>query len=196
AERLRNLQLTTFSSVITAWQLAELLQALQAEAERISGELTTAFQVYIAQAVEAGSGYSKAILIDAFRRAGIDTGGVVSLFATINRQAIEACWARTRNGLFLSDKIWEKSEKARDVMRDIIQEAVATGQEAVETARMLEQYVKNGTRTLARQYPDMMKRMAGRIPKDLSYEALRLARTEMTAAFGEGTILAARVLPS
>ena len=42
----------------------------------------------------------------------------------------------------------------------------------------------------------MMKRMAGRVPGDLCYEALRLARTEMTAAFGEGTIAAARVSPS
>jgi hypothetical protein len=42
----------------------------------------------------------------------------------------------------------------------------------------------------------MMKRMKGRVPKDISYEALRLARTETTAAFGEGTIAAARVTPS
>ena len=42
----------------------------------------------------------------------------------------------------------------------------------------------------------MMKRMKGRIPGNISYEALRLARTEMTAAFGEGTIAAARMSPS
>lgn len=81
-------------------------------------------------------------------------------------------------------------------MRNIIQEAVAIGQDAVKTARMLEQYVKTNTKTIAGQYPNMMKRMGGRIPNDISYEALRLARTEMTAAFGEGTVAAAKVTPS
>jgi len=81
-------------------------------------------------------------------------------------------------------------------MRDIIQEAVATGQDAVKTARMLQQYVRQGAMTLARDYPEMMKRMKGRIPGNISYEALRLARTEMSAAFGEGAIAAARVAPS
>ena len=81
-------------------------------------------------------------------------------------------------------------------MRDIIQEAVATGQDAVKTARMLQQYVRQGKSTLAANYPNMMKRMKRRIPGNISYEALRLARTEMTAAFGEGTIAAARVSPS
>jgi hypothetical protein len=42
----------------------------------------------------------------------------------------------------------------------------------------------------------MMERMGTRIPQNISYEALRLARTEMTAAFGEGTVAAAKVSPS
>jgi len=61
---------------------------------------------------------------------------------------------------------------------------------------MLQQYVRQGKSTLAANYPNMMKRMARRVPEDICYEALRLARTEMTAAFGEGTIAAARVSPS
>jgi len=56
--------------------------------------------------------------------------------------------------------------------------------------------VRHGVQTLAKDYPNMMKRMKGRVPGNISYEALRLARTEMTAAFGEGTIAAARVSPS
>jgi len=109
---------------------------------------------------------------------------------------VEACWARTKKGLFLSDRIWEQGENFRSAMRDIIQEAVATGQDAVKTARMLQQYVRQGKSTLAANYPNMMERMAGRVPGDICYEALRLARTEMTAAFGEGTVAAARVSPS
>jgi hypothetical protein len=196
AKELRQLALKTPSSYLRKRQLQELEAALRAEADRLTGNLTKAFEQYIEQAVEAGGGYGQAIALDLFKKAGMDTAGLRTMFATVNRQAVEACWARTKKGLFLSDRIWEQGEKFRNSMRDIIQEAVATGQDAVKTARMLQQYVRQGAMTLARDYPNMMKRMAGRVPGDLCYEALRLARTEMTAAFGEGTIAAARVSPS
>jgi hypothetical protein len=196
AKELRQLALKTPSSYLRKRQLQELEAALRAEADRLTGNLTKAFEQYIEQAVEAGGGYGQAIALDLFKKAGMDITGLRTMFATVNRQAVEACWARTKKGLFLSDRIWEQGEKFRNTMRDLIQESVAIGQDAVKTARMLQQYVRQGAMTLARDYPNMMKRMAGRVPGDLCYEALRLARTEMTAAFGEGTIAAARVSPS
>ncbi len=196
ARKLKKLALKTPSSYLRKRQLEELEVALRAEAERLAGDLTKALEAYIEEAVNAGAGYSQAVTLDLFKKAGIDTAGLRTMFATVNRQAVEACWARTKKGLFLSDRIWQQGEKYRNAMRDIIQEAVATGQDAVKTARMLQQYVRQGAQTLARDYPNMMKRMKGRIPGDICYEALRLARTEMTAAFGEGTIAAARVSPS
>lgn len=198
AKELRQLALKTPSSYIRKRQLEELEAALRVEADRLAGNLTKAFEQYIEQAVDAGGGYSQAVTLDLLKKAGvgISATGLRTMFATVNRQAVEACWARTKKGLFLSDRIWEQGENFRNTMRDIIQEAVATGQDAVKTARMLQQYVRQGKSTLAANYPNMMERMKGRIPGDISYEALRLARTEMTAAFGEGTIAAARVSPS
>lgn len=196
AKELRELTLKTPSSYLRRQQLEALEAALRAEADRLTGNLTKAFEWYIEQAVGAGGGYSQAITLDLFKKAGIDITGLRTMFAAANRQAVEACWARTKKGLFLSDRIWQQGEKFRNTMRDLIQESVATGQDAVKTARMLQQYVRKGAQTLAKDYPNMMKRMAGRVPGDLCYEALRLARTEMTAAFGEGTIAAARVSPS
>ncbi len=196
ARELRKLTLKTPSSYLRKRQLEELEAALRTEADRLTGSLTKAFEQYIEQAVEAGGGYSQAIALDLFKKAGMDITGLRTMFATVNRQAVEACWARTKKGLFLSDRIWQQGEKFRNTMRDIIQEAVVIGQDAVKTARMLQQHVRQGSQTLAKDYPNMMKRMKGRIPGDISYEALRLARTEMTAAFGEGTIAAARVSPS
>jgi len=81
-------------------------------------------------------------------------------------------------------------------MRDVIQTSVATGMDAKRVARILQRYVREGKQTLAKDYPNMMKRMGSRIPEDICYEALRLARTEMTAAFGGGTIAAAWASPS
>ena len=201
ARELRKLALKTPSSYLhylRKRQLEELETALRTEADRLTGSLTKAFEQYIEQAVEAGGGYSQAVILDLLKKAGvgISATGLRTMFATVNRQAVEACWARTKKGLFLSDRIWRQGEDFRNTMRDIIQEAVATGQGAVKTARMLQQYVRQGKSTLAANYPNMMERMAGWVPEDICYEALRLARTEMAAAFGEGTIAAARVSPS
>lgn len=196
ARELRRLALKTPSSYLRKRQLEELEAALRREAEKLGGNLTKAMEGYVEQAVDAGAGYSRAVTLNLFKKAGMDTAGLRTMFATVNRQAVEACWARTKKGLFLSDRIWQQGEKFRNTMRDIIQEAVATGQDAVKTARMLQQYVRQGKSTLAANYPNMMERMAGRVPGDISYEALRLARTEMTAAFGEGTLAAARATPS
>jgi len=196
AKELRQIGTTTISGQIQKQHFKELEKSLRAEAELIQKGLTEAFVDYIDSAAKAGVGYTQGAVLNLFDQAGLKTSRIRNLFSRVNKQAVEAIWARTRNGLYLSDRIWEHREKYRNTMRDIIQESVTIGQDAVKTARMLQQYVRFGAMTLARDYPEMMKRMKGRIPGNISYEALRLARTEMTAAFGEGAIAAARVAPS
>jgi len=134
ARELRRLALKTPSSYLRKRQLEELEAALRTEAERLTGNLTKAMGGYVEQAVDAGGGYSQSVTLDLFKKAGLDTAGLRTMFATVNRQAVEACWARTKKGLFLSDRIWRQGENLRGTMRDIIQEAVATGQDAVKTA--------------------------------------------------------------
>lgn len=196
AKELQQIGTTTVSGKIRKKHLKELEKSLRAEAERIQKGLTEAFVDYINSSAKAGVGYTRGVVLNLFDQAGLKTSGIRKLFSRVNKQAVEAIWARTRNGLYLSDRIWQQGEKYRIIMRDLIQESVAIGQDAVTTARMLQQYVRQGAMTLAKKYPDMMKRMKGRIPGNISYEALRLARTEMSAAFGEGAIAAARVAPS
>jgi len=196
AKELQQIGTTTVSGQIRKKHLKELEKSLRAEAELIQKGLTEAFVDYIDSAAKAGVGYTQGVVLNLFDQVGLKTSGIRKLFSRANKQAVEAIWARTRNGLYLSDRIWEQGEKYRTTMRDLIQESVAIGQDAVTTARMIQQYVRQGAQTLAKDYPNMMKRMKGRVPGDICYEALRLARTEMTAAFGEGTIAAARVSPS
>ena len=196
AKELQQIGTTTVSGRIQKRHLKKLEKSLRAEAELIQKGLTEAFVDYIDSAVKAGVGYTQGVVLNLFDQAGLKTSGIRKLFSRVNKQAVEAIWARTRNGLYLSDRIWEQGEKYRTIMRDLIQESVAIGQDAVTTARMIQQYVRQGAMTLAKSYPNMMKRMKGRIPGNISYEALRLARTEMSAAFGEGAIAAARVAPS
>jgi len=196
AKDLRKLQARTYSGVIRRKHLEELEASLRQSVARFTEGLSGQLQEAIQEVVNAGTGFSRSVTLDLLKRTGWDGGHLREIFAQVNRQAVEAIWARTRYGLYLSDRVWKAGENLRTTMRDIIQEAVATGQDAVKTARILEQYVRTDARTLAKQYPNMMNRMAGRIPGNITYEALRLARTETTAAFGEGTIAAARVSPS
>ena len=196
AKELQQIGTTTVSGQIRKKHFKELEKSLRAEAELIQKGLTEAFVDYINSSTKAGAGFTQGVVLNLLDQAGLKTSGIRKLFSRVNKQAVEAIWARTRNGLYLSDRIWKQIEKYRNTMRDLIQESVAIGQDAVTTARMIQQYVREGAMTLTKKYPDMMKRMKGRIPGNISYEALRLARTEMSAAFGEGAIAAARVAPS
>jgi hypothetical protein len=112
ARELRKLAVKTPSSYLRKRQLQELEAALRTEADRLTGSLTKAFEQYIEQAVDAGVGYSQAVTLSLFKKAGIDTAGLRTMFATVNRQAVEACWARTKKGLFLSDRIWSREKNS------------------------------------------------------------------------------------
>lgn len=122
---------------------------------------------------------------------------VQAAFGVVNRQAVEAYWARVgKDGLYVSDRIWQIAAETRAAMKEIVGVGIALGMDAVKTANALETYVLGGSKTFARQYPNMMMRMAGRVKGGTCYEALRLARTEMAAAFGEGTVSGAKFSPA
>ncbi|MBP7892859.1 MAG: hypothetical protein KA063_04915 [Firmicutes bacterium] len=117
-------------------------------------------------------------------------------FDGVNTAAVEAIWARTRNGTRLSDRIWKTSDNARDNIRSIILDGVARGRDSAKVASDLERYVKQSAATMAGGYPGMMARIGRRVPKDLRYEAFRLVRSEMSMAFIEGTYATGRVNPA
>lgn len=194
--KLKSREFATPGAKLYQKHLEELEKVLKSEADTLRAGLTKKVDNYISQGSEAGGRFSKMVTVDVLNKAGLKDLPVQTVFAQANRKAIEACYARSYNGLFLSDRIWKTGTSFEGAVRNIIQEAVATNQDPVETARMLEKYVKKGSKTLARDYPKMMKRMKGRIPGDVCYEALRLARTEMTAAYGESVIASAKVDPS
>lgn len=180
-------------------RLQHIYNVLKLCEDKFNGQLTINFEKYTKANVETATGYSKAIVINAIEKAGIkkiEKSIVNNMYFRVNERAVETIWSRTQDGLHLSDRIWSKSQKYRENMATIIQGAVAEGQDCTKTARALEQYVLKGKKTLAEEYPGMMARMNNRVPSDASYESLRLARTEMTAAYGEATISAGMVSPS
>lgn len=86
----------------------------------------------------------------------------------------------------LSDRIWDISDNNYDKIQEIISSGINT--DCVEVAKALQQYVKEGSETFVKDYPNMYERMGGRVPKNLNYEALRLARNELSEVYWLATI--------
>ena len=86
----------------------------------------------------------------------------------------------------LSDRIWDISDNNYDKIQEIISSGINT--DCVEVAKALQQYVKEGAKTFAENYPNMYERMGRRVPKNLNYEALRLARNELSEVYWLATI--------
>jgi len=177
--------------------LKRVEQMLLEEADKLRDGITGIMRRDIRDAVEAGSGISAGITFKLLENDGLKIDDAVrASYFRVNNRAVEAIWRRHTKGLKLSDRIWKQSEKARAAIRSILEEAVATGQNAVETARLLQQYVRKNALTLTRDYPDLMNRLGSRIPGDLSYEALRLARAETSIAYWDGVVESGRNSPS
>ena len=90
------------------------------------------------------------------------------------------------DGYKLSDRIWRSEAQVRNRIDKLLAYHIRSGTAAVDVAKELEQFLKRerkGIRTL---------KPYGRWG---SYDARRLARTEITAALGRGTIAAAQANP-
>lgn len=157
--------------------------------------LTDALENAISTGATEGISFTKDITLDVLREAGFATEPMIRAFEFARQRAVAAAYARTyKDGLHLSDRIWNTTKSTRDTMRDIVTAGV--GEDAVKVARALETYVNKGAAVTSAHFPGMMKRMGARVPINLDYNALRLARTELTAAYGEATIAACKASPA
>ena len=142
-----------------------------------------------------GITFSQDVTTNLLERAGMDAEPAVRAFEFCRQRAVAAAYARTyKDGLHLSDRIWSTAEGSRSAMQAIVTAGI--GEDAVTVAKALETYVKEGAASTAAHYPNMMKRMGSRVPANIDYNALRLARTELTAAYSEATIGAAQASPA
>jgi hypothetical protein len=90
------------------------------------------------------------------------------------------------NGYRLSDRIWRTSTHTRAQIDRIVAEGISQGKSAVQIANEVEQFLKP-TRRGART-----RRPYGR---NLSYDAMRLSRTEIARAHAQADIVSANLNP-
>jgi len=182
-------------------QLEMLRISLKQEAARLETGLATIIKTNMKASVDAATELSRLVahdlLLGVKDELGIDLTQVDQAYIRVNTAAVQALWARTlKDGLKLSQRIWNITNKNKEVIENIIADAIVRGQDAFQTARELRGYL-NGDGTISRALVRRAKEAEKRyyVPKDVRFEALRLARSETTFAFAEGTYLGGRVNP-
>lgn len=167
---------------------------LKNAARNIFDKLSSRFDDGIIISVESGMHQSKQATLSLLKKSDIDWKPIERSLFRSSKKAVEDMHKRTIKGLNLSDRIWSSSKKAMDSVGEIVKQSIRLGMHPTEVAKALESYVQKGSRTLAVNYPEMFERIS--VPMDMNYESLRLARTEMATAFGNGTIESAKVNPA
>lgn len=145
----------------------------------------------------AASGVLKpaSVVAEAMRMVGKRTEPIKLQGKYIASRAADYANSRTFEGKKLSRRIWETSERMHSTIHLAINQAITEGMHPIEAAKAVDKYVKTGARTAVTEYPELMARMGHMLPKDLSYEALRLARTEIMNIYGTATKEAVEALP-
>jgi len=110
-------------------------------------------------------------------------------------------WTRA-GGYRLSDALWQQKRWVRDQIDQVLRQAIATGEDALVTARKLEQFLDPAYAPIRTTKGRLVRNQRRAIVKEApgrggsgSYPARRLARTEITRAHGMGTIAAATRTP-
>ncbi|MBM7633839.1 hypothetical protein [Geomicrobium sediminis] len=190
--QLRDLERRGYTQ-LSLQHLESLENQLSQASRTLNEQLTTKLDEYLELGVKAGAYTSERVTVEALKGANMSIQPYRSSVIRVNHDAVQAMWGRSINGLNLSDRIWKTSNNTKDHLSKIMREAMATGQSPLKTAELLQEYIRDGVKTVSGKYPELMSRVNP--PRDLAYEALRLARTETTAAYGEGVIASAKTTP-
>jgi hypothetical protein len=188
----RNLEDTGLGGPATRAYQELLEKKLREAAKNISKESLAAIQNGITMAVGAGTEGPKQIALDLLKE-NFDVRDVDYLFVNINQRALLALLSRTaQDGLKLSDRVWRIERSYRRALQKLVEDGVARGLNSRKLAREVQKYLQPGVWTAHKL--ETRRRLG--VPKDVSYEAMRLARTELNNAFHEGMITASRATPS
>lgn len=90
------------------------------------------------------------------------------------------------NGYVLSDRIWRAGVATRARIDAILAEGIRQGTGSLDLSNLLERFLLPSRAALRTRRP---------YGTDASFDGMRLARTELTAAFGRTTILSAQLNP-
>lgn len=121
----------------------------------------------------------------------------ISMFATVPRDAVAATLAHSYRGKVFADSIWEIEEGMRRMLSQTVAKGIAQGKSAFDIAKDIEPYLRMDSASWARykrETDEIVKGVRMRRSR-ISYEATRLARTEINHAYREANYMAAERAP-
>lgn len=95
-------------------------------------------------------------------------------------------WVNPVDGYTLSTRIWKNGIETRQRMEGMLDRLISEGRGSVQISRIMEQFLLPGREALRTQRP---------YGRDVSYYAMRLARTEIASAANRAAMLAAMLNP-
>jgi hypothetical protein len=177
---------------LRAAHLGALATNLERRAKELNARALAAAHKGIYVSTAAGTSVAGGIAEELLEHA-FDKADVRRLFAGINERATLALLSRTgKDGLKLSDRVWRIVEHHRKAVTRLVEDGVARGLDSRTLAKQVERYLEPDKWTVMKT--ETRRRLG--VPKDVSYEGMRLARTEMNNAFHEGAIAANTATPS
>lgn len=173
---------------------------LLTESAKLGLALEDRLKVDTAKAVMAGAKGAQGALGGLVAgNAAFDGAMLQKAFASVNQWATLAQWARTANGLTLSDRIWSTAATFRSDLKNLIDMSISSGLGAKDTAVLIDKLAKQGgyqlKQTVLADYPKAAERFGQYYNGNLNWEALRLARTEIQFAANEAAVIAGRLTP-
>ena len=81
----------------------------------------------------------------------------------------------------ISTRVWDLSKHSIDTIRSVCEAGI--NMDCKKLAILLDKYVATGSSKPIKEYPNMMARLKGRFPPDISFAAMRLARNELSEVY-------------
>lgn len=172
--------------------LEALASNLERRARELNAQVLAATTKGVHLAVQAGTSAAQNISTRLLKDAW-SAVEVARLFAPINERTLMVLLARTgRDGLKLSDRVWRIGEYWRNAIARVVEDGISRGLDSRRVAKDVQRYLQPGVWTA---HKAETRRRLG-VSKDVSYEAMRLVRTEMNNAFHEGMVAANQAVPA
>lgn len=129
-------------------------------------------------------------LVKEYTKGLVLTPHILTEMSQLNLTALRAFVNRVEAGMSLSRRLWRLSGTIKDQLEVYLGTGITTGKDAVQIARGLTGFLKGGVSSFYQE--GTVTRAIG---KDISYQALRLARTEMNMAFHHSDYVRRMQLP-
>lgn len=176
----------------SARHLAAIQDLLREASETVTEQSLRATLKGIELSTGAGIGSARAIAHATLGNV-LAAGSINAMYSSINQRAVLAFSTRRRfDGLRLSDRVWRIGSQYRGELGRAVEHGIARGLDSRKLAREIQQHLN--PEVAAPHSASVRARL--KLSRDVSYQSMRLARTEMSNAFREGTVLGHRATPS